>query len=155
KAAVQGPNPATHGVMQFGDPLMFVAIMKLFKLPNMIEWNPVYWAAWGALLVTALNLFPVGQLDGGHVVYAIFGPRLHRWISGLTCAGLTVLTAVSFALYHSPIWLLWTLILFFLLKVGHPPTYINDPLGRTRVALAVIAAVVFLLCFLPFPITIS
>src|SRR5262249_38884291 len=81
---------ATSG-MQFNDPPLFIIIMKLLGTPKWIFWNPVYWAAWAALLVTALNLFPVGQLDGGHVLYALVGPRLHRWTSRIVCAALGVL----------------------------------------------------------------
>ena len=145
---------ATDG-MVFNDPLMFKLITKAFHVAPMIDWNPVYWAAWAALLVTALNLFPVGQLDGGHVVYALLGPSLHKWISRITCAAVALLTVVSIYLYKSPIWLLWTFVLIFLLKVGHPPTHTNEPLGRARVVLAIVAGVVFVLCFMPFPITIQ
>ncbi|HYL99496.1 MAG TPA: site-2 protease family protein [Blastocatellia bacterium] len=146
------PEAAAKDGMVFNDPLMFKLIMKAFHVPSMIDWNPVYWAAWAALLITALNLFPVGQLDGGHVVYAVFGARLHKWISRITCAAIAVLAIVSIVFYKSPIWLLWTFVLLFLLRVGHPPTHTNEPLGRARIAIAIAAVVVFVLCFLPIPI---
>lgn len=149
------PSAASSGGMIFNDPLLFTLIGKAFHTPAMIDWNPVYWAAWAALLVTALNLFPVGQLDGGHVVYAVLGPDLHKWISRIVCASVGVLAVVSMFRYKSPIWVLWTLVLLFLLRVGHPPTMTNEPLGRARVILAVVALVVFVLCFMPFPITIQ
>jgi membrane-associated protease RseP (regulator of RpoE activity) len=149
------PSPADVHGMQFNDPLMFILIGKLFGLPKMMEINPVYLAAWAAMLVTALNLFPVGQLDGGHVVFAVAGARLHKWISRVVFASVVVLALVSFFVYHSPIWFLWTFVLLFLLRVGHPPTTINEPLGRPRAVLAVIAGLVFLLCFMPLPITLG
>jgi membrane-associated protease RseP (regulator of RpoE activity) len=148
------PPPAGVG-MQFNDPLLFIIIMKLFGLPKWMEWNPVYWAAWGTLLVTALNLFPVGQLDGGHVLYAVVGPRAHKWVSRAVAAAVALLAIVSILWYSSPVWLLWTLVLFFLLKAGHPPVVEEEPLGTARIILAIVAAIVFLLCFMPFPITIS
>ncbi|HWP45166.1 MAG TPA: site-2 protease family protein [Blastocatellia bacterium] len=148
------PPPTTGGI-QFNDPLMFIIIMELLGLPKWIDWNPVYWAAWGSLLVTALNLFPVGQLDGGHVLYAVTGPRFHRWISAIVCAGLAALAVLSLLWHGSPVWLLWTVVLLFLLKVGHPPVAEQEELGRVRIALAILALLVFLLCFMPFPITIS
>src|SRR5215216_4918814 len=140
--------------IQFHDPFLFVMISKALGVPSWIEWNPVYWAAWGTLLVTALNLFPVGQLDGGHVLYAVLGPRIHKWVSVLV-----VLLTASLAIYailtqEPPVYLLWTLVLLFLLKVGHPPVVEDEPLGKTRLILALVAALVFLLCFMPFPITI-
>jgi membrane-associated protease RseP (regulator of RpoE activity) len=139
----------------FLDPPLFKLIMKLLGTPQWIEWNPVYWAAWAALLVTALNLFPVGQLDGGHVLYAVVGPRLHKLVSRIVCVAVGILAIVAFVLYRSPIWFLWTAVLFFLLRVGHPPTTTEEPLGKARIALAIISILVFALCFMPFPITIS
>jgi len=139
--------------LTFNDPLLFKILISLFHVPNPMKWNPVYWAAWAALLVTSLNLFPVGQLDGGHVLYALAGPRFHRLVSKLVFGLVAALAIASFVFYSSPIWFLWTVVLFFLLKVGHPPTFVDEPLGKIRIALAVTAAIVFLVCFMPFPIT--
>src|SRR5260370_33237937 len=127
--------------MIFNDPLLFKMIIKLFHVPNPMDWNPAYWAAWTALLVTSLNLFPVGQLDGGHVLYALAGPRLHKIVSRAVFALVAALAITSFVLYDSPIWFLWTLVLAFLLQVGHPPTYVDEPLGKTRIPLAITAAI--------------
>ena len=148
-------TPSVGKGIQFHDPLLFKIVMKAMGLPQWMEWNPVYWAAWAALLVTALNLFPVGQLDGGHVVYAVTGRRIHKTISLLTCLSVGTLAVLSFILYGSPIWFLWTFVLLFLLKVGHPPVFDEEALGPARIILAVLAALVFLLCFMPFPITVS
>jgi len=137
----------------FNDPLLFKILIHLLHVPDPRKWNPIYWAAWTALLVTSLNLFPVGQLDGGHVLYALVGPRVHRIVSKVVFGLVASLAIASFIFYSSPIWFLWTLVLAFLLKVGHPPTFIDEPLGKTRIALAIAAAVVFLLSFMPFPIT--
>lgn len=147
--------PSGLGGIQFHDPLLFILISKGFGIAAWIYWNPVYWASWGAVLVTALNLFPVGQLDGGHVLYAVFGRRIHKWISLLVCIAVGTLAVLSYKFYNSPMWFLWTIILFFLLKVGHPPVIEEEPLGKGRIILAVVALVVFLLCFMPFPITIA
>lgn len=144
---------AVSGGIQFNDPLLFILVSKMLGIPKWIEWNPIYWAAWGTLLVTALNLFPVGQLDGGHVVYAIAGRRLHKWISRIVAIGCAGLATLSLVLGQPPVYLLWTLVLLFLMKVGHPPLVEEEPLGAARITLAIIAALVFLLCFMPFPIT--
>ena len=66
------------------------------------------------------------------------------------CAGLAVLSIV---LNQPPVYLLWTFVLLFLMKAGHPPVIEEEPLGRARVALAIVALLVFLLCFMPFPIS--
>jgi membrane-associated protease RseP (regulator of RpoE activity) len=142
------------GAVIFHDPLLFRLIIETFDLPRLFTWNPFYWAAWGALLVTALNLFPVGQLDGGHVLYAVLGRRLHKWISWIVCIGVITLATTSWLVYESPIWFLWAGVLLFLAKIGHPPTMRGEPLGKGRITLAVVALIVFLLCFMPFPIEI-
>lgn len=145
---------AASGI-QFNDPLLFLLVSRLLGLPKWIDWNPIYWAAWGTLLVTALNLFPVGQLDGGHVLYAIAGRQIHKWVSrivAIACAGLAVFSIIA---NQPPVYLLWTLVLLFLMKVGHPPVIHEEPLGKARVALAIVALLVFLFCFMPFPITSS
>jgi membrane-associated protease RseP (regulator of RpoE activity) len=148
-------SPSGIGGIQFHDPLLFILISKVFGISQWINWNPVYWAAWGALLVTALNLFPVGQLDGGHVLYAVFGRRIHKWVSLFVCISIATLAVLSYKLYNSPMWFLWAIILIFLFKVGHPPVTEDESLGKGRIILAVVALAVFLLCFMPFPITIS
>jgi membrane-associated protease RseP (regulator of RpoE activity) len=145
--------PVEAGGWYFEDPWLFKLIINMFNLPPVIEWNPVYWAAWGALLVTALNLFPVGQLDGGHVVYALFGRRAHKWVSVAVCAGVIALAVVTVVFYSLPVWILWSLVLLFMLKVGHPPVSDAQTLGRARIILAVLAAIIFFLCFMPLPIS--
>lgn len=154
KAAVPS-NTASLTEGLFRDPLLFIIIAELFGLPKYIEWNPIYWAAWGTLLVTALNLFPVGQLDGGHVLYAIAGKQIHKWVSVITAVAVASLAALALYLDQPPVYFLWALVLLFLLKVGHPPVMDEEPLGKARVALAILAVLVFLLCFMPFPITTS
>ncbi len=106
-------------------------------------------AAWFGLLATALNLFPIGQLDGGHISYAVLGRRSTTVTLGAICVaiGLT---------FFSMSWLVWTFLLMAMtLAMGprHPRTIDEDiPLDRTRIWLAVVALVVFVLCFTPNPI---
>jgi len=110
--------------------------------------GPLGKAAWFGLLVTALNLMPVGQLDGGHVSYALFRRRA-IWVS-------RAVTAIALVLvYLWPMWLVWTIILL-LLGRRHPPTLADErPIGRARVWIGVLGLVVFVLCFTPNPILIS
>jgi len=83
------------------------------------------------------------------------GERGHRLISRLVCAALIALAVLSVVWHSSPVWLVWSLVLLFMLKIGHPPVVEEEPLGLGRIALAVFAIIVFLLCFMPFPITMS
>jgi membrane-associated protease RseP (regulator of RpoE activity) len=114
-----------------------------------VNMHPMAFAAWFGLLATALNLFPVGQLDGGHISYAVFGRRS----STVTL----VMVGVAIALtYVSSSWLVWTgLMIAMLLRFGrhHPPTFDEDEsLDQTRRWLAVAALIMFVLCFTPAPV---
>jgi len=105
-------------------------------------------AAWFGLLVTALNLMPIGQLDGGHLTYALLRNRAHRIsrIASWVCVALV---------YFGPSWILWA-ILVRVLGRRHPPTRDDDaPVGRARVAVGLLSLVVFVLCFIPDPIVFS
>jgi membrane-associated protease RseP (regulator of RpoE activity) len=142
----------TEGI-QFWDPLLFKMIAWALGTPPLIDWNPVYWAAWGTLLVTALNLFPVGQLDGGHVLYAVLGKQTHKWVSRVVVVATATLSVLALIQHQPPVYGFWTLVLLFLLRVGHPPVAEDEPLGRARMILAIVALLVFILCFMPFPVT--
>jgi membrane-associated protease RseP (regulator of RpoE activity) len=139
--------------LTLGEPLLFKLLSWLALGPMTPEQNvilhPVAFAGWIGLLVTALNLLPVGQLDGGHVAYALF-PEYHRYIS-LGVIGLLVVCGVVF--WHG--WLLWAVLLVFL-GWRHPPPYqFWVPLDRRRRVLGIITIVVFGLTFSPAPFVIG
>jgi membrane-associated protease RseP (regulator of RpoE activity) len=101
-------------------------------------------AAWFGLLVTALNLIPVGQLDGGHVVYALFADRA-RYVYRFGWWACIALALVN------PSWLVWAVLLFFLGRI-HPRTVRDEePLGGARVVVALLGLFVFVLCLTPNP----
>jgi membrane-associated protease RseP (regulator of RpoE activity) len=135
--------------LTLGEPLLFKLLSWLVfgHLPpeaNVIL-NPVAFAGWIGLLVTALNLMPVGQLDGGHVAYALF-PDYHRYIS-LGVLGLLVVCGLLF--WKG--WLMWAVLLSFL-GWRHPQPYqFWVPLDRRRRILGIITIVVFVLTFTPAP----
>jgi len=141
----------------FNDPLLFRLLGRLVGTPldPYAPINPYYMAAWIGLLVTSLNLMPVGQLDGGHGTFAIFGQRAHRVIGRVAFAVLVVLTVLGFVWYGSPSGFLYTVLLAIMLRVGHPQPEEMGPLGPVRVWIAVVTLIVFALCFWPFPITIT
>ena len=145
--------PNTEGFMELGEPLLFKAIAWLFwgTPPDgySINMHPMAFAAWFGMLATALNLFPIGQLDGGHISYAVLGRRSTLVTLG-TVGALVGLTFVSQS------WLVWTVLtVVMLLAFGprHPRTVDEDvPLDRGRMWLAFFALVMFVVCFTPAPI---
>lgn len=113
--------------------------------------GPLYGAAWVGMLVTSMNLFPVGQLDGGHAAYAI-SRKLHRVLSWGTLGALLAFVVAS-AVYDSSLsgYALWLLILAFL-RDRHPRLLDESvPLGGWRLAIAVGLALLFVLSFIPVP----
>jgi membrane-associated protease RseP (regulator of RpoE activity) len=139
---------ATYGY-QFGEPLLlqFTSWLVVGSLPPQtdIVLHPVGFAAWFGLFVTSLNLIPIGQLDGGHVAYALWGAR-QRTVAFAIVPILIVLGFVGW-----PGWWLWAF-MAGLWGFGHPP--VRDPhvpLGRGRIVVGWIAFAVFVLTFAPVP----
>jgi membrane-associated protease RseP (regulator of RpoE activity) len=134
----------------FGDSLA-VRLMTLLVKGRLAEGHdvilgPVAFAGWVGLLVTAFNLMPVGQLDGGHIAYAVAG-RLHAVIAKCTLAALFALGFVWWP------WWMWVL-LILTLGPGHaPPLDDVTPLDRGRKFVACAAAAILVLCFVPIPIS--
>ncbi len=147
------PMEVTDGAVYFQSPLLFVFFERVLHLPTVIEMNPVLWAAWIGVFMTSLNLIPVGQLDGGHVTFAVFGPRGHRAIAIGCYLAVIVLAIFSIrdGLWN---WVVYGLILTLMMRVGHPPVVDEtEPLGFSRKVVAVIGLIVFVISFLPFPIS--
>ncbi len=149
------PLPA-EGVIIFNDPWLLRLLAKVLAVENLsgIAPNPFYFAAWIGLLVTSLNLMPVGQLDGGHAVYSIFGARLHRLVGMAAFTMMLVVAPLGWLLHGAPSGIVYVLLLAVMLRMRHPEAEDeSDRLGRARLAVAVLTLVVFLLSFQPFPVT--
>jgi membrane-associated protease RseP (regulator of RpoE activity) len=121
-----------------------------------VQLDSIAWAGWGGLLVTALNLVPVGTLDGGHVVYGLFGEKARKFFPvaiGLLLAFsvLPVLLTFSLATFNFS-WLLWVAILFWLGNVRTAPLDDITPLDTKRRVLGIIVLVIFVLIFTPIPL---
>ena len=144
------------GGITFNDPLLFRLIARAFgiDLANS-EANSFYLAAWFGALVTALNLIPVGQLDGGHGTFAVFGRTVHHWIGRAMFVGVVALSVVGWIWHGSPAWFVFIVLLAVMLRVRHPQPEQMEPLGLPRIIVGVVTLIVFVLCFLPFPITIT
>lgn len=124
---------------------------------NEIYHYPFLCVGWFGLFVTALNLIPVGQLDGGHILYALLGKRqgiVARVFTGaliaIGLAGFLPIAGESIILGTFS-WLLWAAILIFIIKLDHPEIYDDLPLDPTRTLLGWIILAVFLATFPPVP----
>lgn len=141
------PGIGQQSEIQFGSPLLMRAI-EMWLFPGVpaedIYLHPVARAAWVGLLATSLNLLPIGQLDGGHIVYACFGER-HRAISS---AALAVMALLGFLYWP---WWIWAALLFF---IGRKHFHVYDvaPLGAARRRAFHLVIVIFLLSFIPAPV---
>jgi membrane-associated protease RseP (regulator of RpoE activity) len=145
--------PPGMGGWELGEPLLFQFAERLIwgRIPVGYSMNlhPMAFAAWFGLLATALNLFPFGQLDGGHISYAVLGRRS----SLVTMLTLAIAIVLSF---FATSWRVWTVLMIVMLVAfgrHHPPTFDEHvPLDRTRLWLALFALFMFVVCFTPAPI---
>ena len=176
------PGMQTGDTLTFGAPLLYQAMSAIFSPQG--AWIPPMWemyhypflvTGWFGLFVTALNLLPAGQLDGGHVLYAL-SPKWHAVVARITVAVLLLLGIVSisplvvsslasaetavafidmFSKYNHmfwPGWLMWVLILLFVIKIDHPYVPDNEEHGKTRTFLGMFAALMFFLSIMPSPL---
>jgi membrane-associated protease RseP (regulator of RpoE activity) len=146
----------SEGMLVFSDPLLMHVLGMVFGIdPSLGIGNAYYFAAWVGLLVTALNLIPSGQLDGGHAIYAIFGENVHYWMGRVAFVLMAALSVAGFYLFNSPSGFLITLILAVMMRVRHPRPWDMTPLDGKRKLIAVVTLAIFALSFVPFPIKIS
>jgi membrane-associated protease RseP (regulator of RpoE activity) len=150
------PNPSFSVApdIEFGHPFIFGAAQRILasfshapvhRLPfDRIYLHPVAFAAWVGMVVTSLNLLPGGQLDGGHIIYAVF-PRGHRWITLFTVGVLMLMGLQSVG------WWLWAAIL---LATGwqHPHVPHQPGLNAKRKLLALLMIFILLASITPVPI---
>ena len=152
---------AVPGIAARGDVILGNAgIMRLFEwvlFPGVpardISLHPMARAAWAGLLATALNLLPVGQLDGGHILYAFAGERT-RVLSRVFVGALAALGGYQLVTTHyvdGYTWLFWALVLF-LFGMRHPVIQDPYPIGRARIWLGIAALVIFVLSFTVSPV---
>jgi membrane-associated protease RseP (regulator of RpoE activity) len=150
------PIPADfHGtVIEFGEPLLFKAAtwLRFGAVADgyTVNMHPMVFAAWFGMLATALNLFPLGQLDGGHISYSVLGSR------STLVTFITVLCLVLLSVFSSHSWVIWTVlsvVMLFVFGPRHPRVWDEHvPLDRTRLWLAAFAVLMFILCFTPAPL---
>jgi membrane-associated protease RseP (regulator of RpoE activity) len=137
-----------QGAFTFGTPaLLWLLERAIFPAASSsdIYLHPVARAAWIGILATALNLLPIGQLDGGHILYSVVGEK-HRFLSKLF---VFILVPIGLVFWQG--WLVWALLLFFF-GMRHPAIYDPTEIGFGRRKLAALALVIFVLCFTLAPI---
>lgn len=141
--------------VQFGDSLLMrlLVYLKFGPIPSGMDVfiHPVALAGWVGFFVTALNLFPVGQLDGGRIAYALFG-RHHRLVGVGTVAATVALGVIT----RSPNWFVWAaLVVFFVGFHHHPPLDDVTPLSRGRWIVGLVCLILFVLLIPPIPIDVQ
>ena len=142
------------GTISMGEPLIWTPLSAIFAAPmgpqQTLLAHPLAFVGWFALLVTAMNLLPVGQLDGGHLLYALT-PRLHRGISLLMVLGMVF---AGFRYFSG--WLIFAFLVLFVLGTRHPrPLTFEGSLGLTRALLLVLTILVFVSSFTLVPVTLD
>lgn len=154
----------------FGDTILFSFFKYLFAdhaqfFPPMSEiyHYPFLCVGWFGLLITAMNMLPVGQLDGGHISYTMFGENNHFKIAVITFVFLFIFGISGFVDSILELnlnigwsgWLFWAMILYFVIRLKHPPIADDEPLDSKRMALGYLSFAILLLSFSPNPIVIS
>jgi membrane-associated protease RseP (regulator of RpoE activity) len=135
-----GMNPVLYWVRYFftGAPFPFGGMD--------VQLHPVAFAGWAGILITGLNLIPAGQLDGGHMLYVLFGRQNAQRVLPFILVGLILLGFVWSG------WWLWAMLIFFLGRVHAEPLDQITPLDGRRRLLAVMALILFVLTFTPVPL---
>jgi len=156
--------------LEFGNTLLFELLRSIFTnsnqfIPPMSEiyHYPYLCVGWFGLFVTAMNLVPVGQLDGGHIIYSMFGEKIHEAIASISMILLLIIGLsgildsfldLNFGFGWTG-WLLWALVLYFFIKVKHPPVPQFEKLNVGRMILGYLAILIFILSFSPSPFVVT
>jgi membrane-associated protease RseP (regulator of RpoE activity) len=143
------PLSQVEGALSLGDSILFSFLSRVIKgvMPENhdVFLHPIAFAGWIGLFITSLNLIPIGQLDGGHIAFAILGER-HRYLSIFLVGTLGI-----FGIFFWEGWALWAL-LMLILGIKHPPIiYWEVPLDPARRLVGILALIIFIITFIPSP----
>ena len=166
------PEYAVSGIpvsgFTFGYNILFWGFEKIFAsspgtfMPPMNEvyHYPFLCVGWFGLLITSLNMMPIGQLDGGHISYAMFGDK-HKYVAYFFFFALLIFGLIGllpFLGFNNSIgsvnWLVWALLIFFVIKIKHPPTFneYDAPLNFKRKLTGWFTFFIFIISFCPVPV---
>ena len=145
-------EPMGEGGFSFGSSVIMILLSKLtlgvtpLSADFNIQLHPVAFAGWVGLFVTAINLFPIGQLDGGHIIYSLFGKKSKNWAKYFFIFLLSLI-------YFWPSWGIWAILLIVITRFKSAPLLDDDvlPLKKHRI-IGYIAIIIFILTFVPVPI---
>lgn len=146
-------GPITAGGLLEGNSLLYAGAKTLVFgrfLPDGsvdVYLNQLAMAGWAGLLVTALNLIPIGQLDGGHILYSLIGDRARRLYYPLI--GISVALAIQ-----TQAWILWVVLLLLFGRTYAAPLDMITPLDRRRLFIALLSLFIFVVIFVPVPLTV-
>jgi membrane-associated protease RseP (regulator of RpoE activity) len=151
----------------FGDSILFSTLKWIFVNPGQffppmseIYHYPYLCVGWFGLLITSMNLIPVGQLDGGHISYSLFGKENHFKISIVAFSFLFIfgiaglidtMLEFNYGIGWAG-WLFWSLVLYFVIKLKHPPIADNTELDNRRKLVGYFSLFILLISFSPTPI---
>lgn len=153
--------------LAFGDTLLFSFLREILTshtqfVPPMSEiyHYPFLCVGWFGLFVTSMNLIPVGQLDGGHIIYSMFGEKKHHAIAQTAMGILIILGLIGIGDavlgWNTGLgwmgWLFWAMILFFFIKVKHPPVLQYETLDKKRKIIGYFSIFILIVSFSPSPI---
>ena len=156
--------------LTFGDSLLFAFLRMIFVAPGSfmppmseIYHYPYLCVGWFGLFITAMNMIPVGQLDGGHISFSMFGNENHYKISVISFLFLFVFGLIG--LIDSTLelnygigwagWLFWSLVLYFIIKLKHPPVPDTNDIGRARKVIGYLSFFILVISFSPTPIMLT
>jgi membrane-associated protease RseP (regulator of RpoE activity) len=165
------PEYGQSGInLTFGNTILFSFLKMIFVSPGQffppmseVYHYPFLCVGWFGLFITAMNMIPIGQLDGGHVGYTLFGKETHFKIAVVSFSILFVLGVLgiiesSFDLYFGigwSGWLFWALILYFIIKIEHPPIPDDTKLDFKRKLLGYFSFFILIISFSPTPFLIT
>ncbi|MBN1154209.1 site-2 protease family protein [candidate division KSB1 bacterium] len=142
-------NTLDPGMFHLGESFLFAQFSKLMigEIPDGYEilLHPLAYAGWVGLFVTALNLLPIGQLDGGHVMYALFGNKSSKIVKYILAL---------FAIYSAIFYWGWTIFIILIISIGyrHPPAvYNNTTIDTKRKIIGYATLLIFIISFTPIP----
>ncbi len=156
--------------LEFGNSLLFVLLRNIFTNPSQfippmseVYHYPYLCVGWFGLFVTAMNLIPVGQLDGGHIIYSMFNSKKHEAIASISMIILVLLGVLGIIESFINLevhfgwsgWLFWAIILYFFIKIKHPPVNHFEELSTGRKIVGYLAILIFILSFSPTPFIFS